>query len=139
MRDIKFRAWDRANGAWYQFERFGDGSAYDGASWFAISGDGKVYSWKVGAGYIENEGLELVQYTGLKDKNGKEIYEGDIVKHDSLTRLYGGGKDYLIKVNDIRCLDDLWPVYNSEPGDVDNEEIEIIGNIYENPERLEER
>lgn len=71
----------------------------------------------------------IMQYTGLKDKNGRGIYGGDIV------RCYGGAYwngiyeyDYVIEVRDIRYLNEV--VYS--------ENVEILGNRYENPELLEE-
>ena len=88
---------------------------------FCISSDGKLYVWDA----------ELMQYTGLKDKNGKEIYEGDILEwfndltgstHRGVVRFTQGGfycGDYYLYA--IKCY---LPV--------------IIGNIYENPELLEE-
>jgi len=81
------------------------------------------------------------QYTGLKDKNSKEIYEGDILK-DTITKMV-----YTVKFG--LCFKrgyNGWYVHNEEHsyttsinGDYDtnnNSMIEIIGNIYENPELL---
>ena len=82
----------------------------------------------------EEDGIYL-QFIGLKDKNGKEIYEGDIVKWDDeycsaikSQVIYSWGYWYpLIKVEyGKNCID------NYDPGD-----FEIIGNAYENPELLE--
>ena len=68
----------------------------------------------------------LMQYTGLKDKNGKEIYEGDVVK----TSL-GIGKVCMR----LGC----WFIeMQKELGYFHTDEIEVIGNIYENPELLKE-
>mgnify|MGYP006197260585 CR=1 FL=1 len=73
----------------------------------------------------------LMQYTGLRDKNGKEIYEGDIIKTD-----YNGGftgnieyrlGEWLIMRGTADILADLHKY---------NWDIEVIGNIYENPELL---
>lgn len=77
------------------------------------------------------------QYTGLKDKNGKKIFEGDIVNCKFFDRMVG---DIAGVINFIDCV---WAVSDFKNKrlyqliDVDN--IEIIGNIHENPEILEEQ
>ena len=85
-----------------------------------------------------------MQYTGLKDKNGKEIYEGDIISYKALKEKrkdkifrnviewanYSGTLGWIIRGNDKRVYIPL----NSNQ--VFNHNIEIIGNIYENPELL---
>lgn len=83
---------------------------------------------------VHPEEIELMQSTGLKDKNNKEIFEGDI--------LFGhAGEDFLEIVEfDIEegkwTRRDIW--YNSKLDLSENNEfMEIIGNIYENPELLE--
>jgi len=73
--------------------------------------------------------IELMQYTGLKDKNGIEIYEGDIIKFLGYNALTEGNKEYISKVY-------------FKDGEFKNtanyytESREVIGNIYENPELL---
>ena len=138
MREIKFRAWT-IGGVYPDTMLHQQDVDDEGEVWFTgIPPDmtGRVH-------YLFGDVLDvkecvLMQYTGLKDKNGKEIYEGDIVQvnHPHKNRKYRGqviwneyrwtGKDFFFPHLDV-------------PQDLfceGTEYIEVIGNIYENPELL---
>ena len=114
MRNIKFRAW---NG-----EKM--------TTSFEITSQGVVAS-HFGKKEYHPDYL-LMQYTGLKDKNGKEIYEGDIVK---LTAIGGYLQDGSFEVENIISFHENFS-HDDRYYQMDKEKIEIIGNIYENPELL---
>ena len=83
--------------------------------------------------------IELMQFTGLYDKNEKEIYEGDIIHIPEDWEEYGwaSGENYEIDFKDGRFR--LKPKYKPNATGYDLEftnELEVIGNIYENPELL---
>lgn len=90
-------------------------------------------SWK-DSSYLEDIGEEEIniktigQYTGLHDKNGKEIYKGDIAKYENMT-----GK--IMFFNGSFIMSDFEETEEWELG-VINAETEVIGNIYDNPELL---
>lgn len=80
------------------------------------------------------------QYTGLKDKNGKEIFEGDSVLHDSYyigdTNCPSGSGVVQFDNGSFSIKGNLFPPDLCEE-EISNYNIEIIGNIHENPELLE--
>lgn len=83
----------------------------------------------------ESEDYFIMQYTGLKDKNGKEIYEGDIVSLESWKP-----KNHQIKfIEGAFCLANKEGEYSADIFYIHHagrSQGEIIGNIYENPELL---
>lgn len=124
MREIKFRAWDKV-----EKKMLFDADPFA----LHVSGSNEPLLAKT----HRNEDCIFEEYTGLKDKNGKEIYEGDIVK---IARSYGYG--FLTKGAKARIeFDEKELCYklrgNGEFRLTAKKELEVIGNIHENPELLE--
>ena len=139
MKPIKFRFWNKLA------HRFQPPSKY------AIQGDGQCigYDYEMMAWDdpfdIEKSFIVAQQYTGLTDKNSKEIYEGDILKYTY------DGDSYLEEAVDKIFIcewdqNNAWFVFKEHDDDVSDAyywlEIkgycEVIGNIFENPELLEQ-
>lgn len=99
--------------------------------------ENKIFIFDEWENNIEN--TILMQYTGLKDKNGKLIYEGDIVKLEYFNEIT---KYRLAKVkweNSGYCLIYIKKSRGARGTDIETytkDETEVIGNIYENPELL---
>ncbi len=122
MREIKFRAWNKGTKVMtYSVETSQEGF------WAVMDGWG-------------DDGI-IQQFTGLKDKDGKEIYEGDVLRVES----HGGVQIVEVKDNegyagfDFFKGEELFPLtdYTDMMGFDLN--AEVIGNIYENPELVKEK
>lgn len=134
MREIKFRAWDKQKKVMhfdFQFIKSGD----SGNDWIIFQSDKENFNGNFNPYFSQQ--LKIMQYTGLKDKNGVEIYEGDIVKAHShkptnfkIEFIEGG---FCATQNGIKYPIDINHFYQSIGCT-----IEVIGNIYQNPELLEQ-
>ena len=120
MRKIKFRAWDKENEKMMKVS--------------SLSLENKEIAVRENGTYhfFRMQNLELMQYTEVKDKNGKEIYEGDIYHVGDKNIRYSvvwfdsGFEGKQLRSTSYAGLKS-WA-----------KDIEILGNIYENPELLEE-
>ena len=137
MRELKFRAWSLGNKMKGIETHYIEDFAID-----AFYGTPK----DIFDGNRSEDGIECIeQYTGLKDKNGKEIYEGDIVEQFVCGVIKFKGKEagrktvWQVRWNEEECCFELHYVRGSLFGDSlmsADDDYEIIGNIHENPELL---
>ena len=133
QREIKFRIWDKERKEWVGQEC---GGVMD-----------LKYSGSCNAFMFDNDNFDIpeeviwLQYTGLKDKNGKKIYEGDIATQHKLRTEHFGELNHEIIFYPDYC--GFAVATMSEDGKErfigrieKGIELEVIGNIYENPELL---
>lgn len=124
-REIKFRVWDVENKEMLEVQKLDFEPTFYGGR-IAIRPD--QYS-----DYFDPEDMILMQYTGLHDKNGKEIYEGDIVEIIRPCILERGEVKFINGCFAIKSKDTLLMLYQCE---INNFKLKAIGNIYDNPELL---
>ena len=138
MRKFKFRIWDKIGKKMY-FVDHGD-----------IMRDGDEFEWSPWVFVVKNPRVEdyiFMQYTGLNDKNGKEIYDGDLVRVPTMSCAEDdyGLYDLFEVIWSMKY--GAWCGYSKEwiesgtddciiSYEFDDNDMEVIGNIYENPDLL---
>ena len=118
MREIKFRVWDKKDKVM--------------VSWDEINKSNSIFIWIRGnnrSGGLANDMYQLMQYTGLKDRNGREIYEGDVLECGDWV---DDAHAWNTWEQEVVFEDGGFTVYSNGNGCY----MEVIRNIYENEELL---
>lgn len=143
MKEIKFRAWNRVHQFMMEWDDFLD---YEADQMAIVGNDYRIFN---------DDEFELLQYTGFKDRNGKEVYEGDLIKvrmffHNLVTwncdirNESDEGFAYYKVIFDERQLSFICELVSFTKFKPKNKFTTLhlgkmsIGNIYENPELLGE-
>lgn len=143
MREIKFRIWDKINKLMTdenskvneldkKYCAFNNdmGWFYVADEWYPLSEATMIFTSLELLRKYKDE-IVLMQYIGFEDNNGKKIYEGDIINID-----YG---EVVVKAVVEYCGTSFFGSTNADNWDLNEyHKIEVLGNIYENPELMED-
>lgn len=145
MRVYKFRAWDTEEKRMiYLANNMGSQThlQLNNHSWGVFEPDSEDYYGIASAN--SNLGDILMQFTGLKDKNGTEIYEEDIVLFTDNIKInnctsHVSKVEWLEEMSGFHFHAECIGYYSVNKSQIEKYNVEVVGNIYENPELLEGR
>lgn len=126
MNNLKFRVWSKKDNTLYYPEKF--------SGVFVININGDILGFDAETKsfeYLNEKDYVMQQFTGLKDKNGKEIYCGDIIKLGGETIIFNNQRIFEVKFGDGRFYLSGYRYITDVSGS-----CKIIGNIFENPELI---
>lgn len=146
MRAIEFRAWDKLNEQMGPLRQI---AFHTKEAYYGIERHGNIDHTHQPVSFIN---IDVMQFTGLKDKNGVKIFEGDIVSNEVYKKIpisHIGVLKWFPRAGSF-CIDynescKIFSIYNYKEGHEDettdllfleNENLEVIGNIHENPELI---
>lgn len=133
MRPIKFRAWDKHNKIMWPIKTLHFNQETGVLEALGFSYRGAIFE-------PDEDKNVLMQFTGLHDKNGKEIWEGDVVRsyfdYSDEDGQPCGEKHETHEVVKFEKGIQGWPSFRAGVLNFGEFEIEVVGNIYENPELL---
>lgn len=123
MREIKFRGWDSESQEMLPTQDLTQSSEY----------------W----GWLGKKDVILMQYTGLKDKNGREIYDGDVISGPEYYEAPENASNGVVVFGEVVFLEGCWWIKTGssyeclwEEYEANDHHLEIVGNIHETPELL---
>lgn len=122
MKEIKFRAWDKHGKTWI--------TEPVGFTMSVVDGRFHIFGFNDAFADMYQKRIELQQYTGLKDRNGVEIYEDDIVESNESDV---DGRAYQVTLED-GCF---YASHEDQSYFLHELEWEIVANVYENPRYLQ--